>query len=207
MVEIDKDGIIRIPEPTPVFKFALTESVIKACAAPKTYERPERFTPEQFLPTNINGTDTGWDVRAADDYVIKPGSYEKIQLGFRVFAPDGWWLKLVPRSSTHFKKFCNCLYGIIDPTFEGQLMLSVQYLPRMELKFADHYHNTPKSFGYPYRTTNDLNISFGERIAQIIPVRRQEMICEAVSNEEYDKLCAERGGKRGAGGFGASGQF
>jgi len=192
---------IKIPEPTPVFKFALTNEVKKMC------ETHKEFTPEQFLPTNINGTDTGWDVRAAADFVIKPGSYAKIPMGFRIFAPDGWWLKLVPRSSTHFKKFCNCLYGIIDPTFEGQLILSAQYLPSMELYSTGHGYYTKISnlIGHKSGETPDLNISFGERIAQIIPVRRQEMICESVSNEEYDKLCAERGGKRGAGGFGASG--
>jgi dUTPase len=201
MMEINKEDIIRIPEPTPVFKFALTEKVKELC------KNHKEFTPEQFLPTNIDGMATGWDVRAATDFIISPGSYAKIPLGFRVFAPEGWWLKLVPRSSTHFKKHCNCLYGTVDPTFEGELILSAQYLPNMEL-FPVGENKFNRIWGYQGSgITEKLCISFGERIAQIIPVRRQEMICEEVSNEEYDKLCAERGGKRGAGGFGSSNDF
>ena len=208
MAEIGKDGVIRIPEPTPIFRFALTEKVIQACAALKTYERPELFSPEQFLPINIDGMASGWDVRAADDYNMGPGSYAKISLGFRVFAPDGWWLKLLPRSSTFTKKFAHALsVGVVDQTYEGECFFSIQYLPEMNPVYTEREEPEVIGYSYPssYYSNPKLYISFGERIAQIIPVRRQEMICESVSNEEYDRLCAERGGKRVSGGYGSSG--
>ena len=84
---------------TPIFKFAVTEEVIEYCK--ETGEDPNTF-----LPIRSTDTDTGWDVRCADPNGVElhHGQYGIIPLGFRVFSPDGWWLKLVPRSSTFIKK-------------------------------------------------------------------------------------------------------
>jgi dUTPase len=51
-----------------------------------------------------------------------------------------------------------------------------------------------------------LVIEKGERIGQLIPVKRQEMRVSALSNEELDAAFKERGLKRGAGGFGSTGK-
>ena len=50
----------------------------------------------------------------------------------------------------------------------------------------------------------DLVINWGDALGQLIPVKRQEMIVEGISNEEYDQLCKERGHSRGANGFGST---
>ena len=76
-----------------------------------------------------------------------------------------------------------------------------------ETDIEEHSEDYYTSHSYSARTNINnasLVIPFGERIAQLIPVRRQEMLCESVSNEEFDRLCVERGGKRGSGGFGST---
>lgn len=157
----------------PEFKFALREDLSGDL---------------RFLPSREHDTDTGWDVCCAEPngVTLYPNQYGKIRLGFRMFTPPGWWVELRPRSSTHAKKHLNCLYGVLDEGWEGECILSAQWLPELDM-------------------SDSLIITFGEKIAQIIPVRRQEMVVTSISNEEFNRLCADRGGKRGAGGFGSTG--
>lgn len=141
-----------------------------------------------FLPSKAHSNDTGWDVRAAASCTLRAGQYARIPLGFRVFAPVGWWLELRPRSSSFAKKQLHCLYGVIDEGFESENMLICQYIPDVS------------AMG------QDLVISFGDAIGQFIPVKRQDMIVESISNEEFTRLANERKGTRGTGGFGSTGK-
>lgn len=158
----------------PKYKFALREDLKNE---------------KQFLPTRAEPKATGWDVRCAfkdrQSITLKPGDFAKIPLGFRGFCPEGWWYKLVPRSSTFGKKQLHALYGTIDETYEGELVFACQYI----------------SEGF---NDSELVLNFGDAIGQIIPVRRQEMEVEEISNEEYDDRCAFRNGIRGTGGFGST---
>ncbi len=158
----------------PTFKFAV---------------RSDLEDEKNFYPRRGTEKATGWDVSAAvgKNIVLRAGQYAKIPLGFRVFAPPGWWLELRPRSSTFAKKQLHCLYGVIDEDYEGECLFACQYIPDIS------------SLG------KDLTISYGDAIGQIIPVRRQEMKVEIITNEEYEKLCKERNAARGSGGFGSTG--
>lgn len=169
----------------PIFKFALREDLINNV---------------EFLPTRAEQNATGWDVRAAfkdrKPLIIKPFDYVKIPLGIRGFLPEGWWYELKPRSSSFAKKHLHCLYGTIDNDFENQLMFATTYLPPVISGLS--LEN--------YILSNQLTIDFGEAIGQIIPVKRQEMIVDSISNEEYEILTNFRQSKRGTGGFGSSGK-
>jgi dUTP pyrophosphatase len=158
----------------PVFKFAIKNNLT------------DYTTSLTFLPTKAHQEDTGWDVRAAESFTLRAGQYAKIPLGFRMFAPPGYWLELRPRSSSFVKKQLHALYGVIDETWEGQCLFACQYIPDIS------------AMG------QDLEIKFGDAIGQIIPIKRQEMMVENISNEEYDRLCNERKGSRGVGGFGST---
>jgi dUTPase len=159
------------PRAIPIYRFAVREGL-----------------DSKFVPNQADVEATGWDVRCAEPEGIKfhsPFQHEKIRLGIRMFAPKGWWLELRPRSSTHAKKHLHCLYGVIDETYENELMFSCQFIP-------------------PQMYRSQLEVAFGERIGQIIPIRKQLMVAAEVSNEEFDKLCKKRGGARGTGGFGST---
>lgn len=141
---------------------------------------------DDFLPTRSDPDATGWDVRSRIDININPFQYFKIPLGFRAFPPRGWWFSLHPRSSTVAKKHCHVLIGTIDETYPEELLFAGQYVP-------------------PDENANCLHIEAGERIAQIIPIRRQEMLVKKISNDEFDTLCKNRAAERTSG-FGSSGK-
>jgi dUTPase len=168
----------------PIYRFAVRED-LKDCGI-------------NFFPTRAEPYATGWDVRAAfedkQSITLKPSQYYKIPLGFRTFCPYGWWFELKPRSSTFAKKSLHCLYGTIDQTYSGQLILAVQYMPQ-GIGYAEYPDALPH-----------LTVEFGEAIGQIIPVKRKEMIVEQVSNEEFDLLCKQRDAIRKDGGFGSTGK-
>lgn len=188
----------------PDFKFALREDL---------QNNPE------FLPTKSNPTDTGYDVRCADPdgVILKPFEYFKISLGFRIFAPEGWWLSLHPRSSTFIKKHINALYGVVDEFFSDTCHFCALYIPENiwepvydvadypEKKNINFYKQERSFLFNPQKVIHVEDapkIEFGERIGQLIPVKRQEMEVSQISNEEFDRLVSERGGRAG---FGSSG--
>lgn len=158
----------------PIFKFALVDRV---------------KGDKRFLPTKAEPAATGYDVRAAMEnhksLTIRPGQYVKIPLGYRCFIEEGWWYQIKPRSSTFAKKSLHCLYGTVDEHFANEAVLAAQYLPDVS------------SMG------KDLVIEYGEAIAQIIPIKRQEMVVEEISNEEIEKLYKNRPTER-KGGFGST---
>lgn len=178
----------------PNFKFAIREDL--------------RDSEISFLPERGTDRSTGWDVKAApkdrQPIIVKPGEYIKISLGFRTLSPDGWWLELRPRSSSFAKKSLHFLYGVIDEDYEGDMIFAAQYLPKFMCKVFDQC-SMSSGTGYVMSEYDSLTIQFGEAIGQLIPVKRQEMTIEYVSNEKFDILCAERKGNRGSGGFGSTG--
>jgi dUTPase len=164
----------------PTYRFALREGL-----------KDEKI----FLPRKGEPLATGWDVRAAfkfptgetdrEPLKLRPGQFFKIPLGFRVFCPPGWWYSLHPRSSSFIKKSMHCLIGVIDETYPDELVFAGQYIPDVS------------SLG------NDLVINFGDAIGQIIPVRRQEMVIEEISNETMEQMLVNRNAVR-QGGIGST---
>lgn len=170
----------------PEFKFAIKEGL-----------------DDSFLPVQGDLQATGWDVRAAETINMKPLDSVKIPLGLRTLSPAGWWLELRPRSSTFGKKNLSALYGVIDESYEGELLFACQWIPPTPpLTLADVFAQT----GFYSYTSQTLIIEKGERIGQLIPVKRQEMRVVGVSNEALDAAFKERGSQRGAGGFGSTGK-
>ena len=163
-------------ENLPIFKFALRDDLINDI---------------QFIPTKAESYSTGFDVRAAqldrNDLIIKPGEYFRIPLGFRSFCPPGWYYQLHPRSSSFAKKHMHNLIGIIDESWEGETQFAGQYIPSSQ------------------SLNPSLVIKFGDPIGQIIPLKRNSIIIESISNEEFDIYCFNRNATRGSGGFGSTG--
>jgi dUTPase len=164
----------------PIFKFAIREDLQDWLETTGVSPRPHQATP----------LSTGWDVRACQkdrkELLIRAGRYVKIPLGFRMLPPPGWWAELRPRSSSFAKKNLHALYGVLDEDYEGECIFACHYLPDTS------------------DMCNDLTIRFGDPIGQIIPVKRQLMIPQTISNQEYDQECLNRSATRGAGGFGST---
>jgi len=183
-------------EDLPIFKFAVREDLLDIAEL----VLPKRSTPKAL----------GWDVKAfsADRNPIKINAHEyvKIPLGFRCICPDGWGYTLVPRSSTFFKKKLNCLYGQIDEDFFGYVALAAKYDPSVLFANDNNNNNNNNNNNGHYTAYNDmcLIINFGDPIAQIIPVRRREMIIKSITNEEFSILEEDRKTNRNPKGFGST---
>jgi len=168
----------------PTYKFALTEDLVRYCEGTD-------FNPEDFLPTRSDPEASGWDVRCAvlEGLDLLDGCYYKIPLGFRSFCPPGWWAELNPRSSTFIKRHLHSLYGKIDETYYFEWFFLCQYLPDSHLIVNQNY---PK------------RIEFGERIGQVMPVRRQDMNVDVITNDMMDLAIKNRDATR-KGGLGSTG--
>lgn len=138
---------------------------------------------------------------------IPSGEFVKIPLGFKILAPEGWWIELKPRSSTFAKKQCHSLYGTIDNGFYNELVFALQYLPPNNLYYHNHNMRLNSSNGCcgdqetSYYLNEDeihqdyLEVSMGEAIAQIIPVKLQHMDVSEISNEDFDLLVKKQQNK------------
>lgn len=175
---------------SPKFCFATSNIIETKC--PISLDNKD-INAVDFIPTKSRPKDTGYDVRCAepDGLVLDPGCFFKMKLGFRMFAPEGWWLSIAPRSGTFINNHIHALYGIIDETYENEMVFAGQYLP-------DACQLLPAS--------KKLIIPFGQRIAQVLPSPRWEMPTEKISNKEIEELYKERNDLRGVGGFGSSGR-
>ncbi len=145
----------------------------------------------QFIPTKADPLASGYDVCAAKDISIRPYEFFKIPLGFRSFCPAGYYYELHPRSSTFTKRNFHCLVGIVDESWEGETLFAGQYIPDASTMVCKE----------------TIDISFGERIGQIIPKQRVEIATATITNEEMDHLFKQRNASRGSGGFGSTGGF
>jgi len=160
----------------PVYRFAIREDLAD--------------TGDMFLPMKAEPHATGYDVRAAfpdrNPIVLKPFQYFKIPLGFRAIPAKGWWFNLHPRSSTFAKKHLHNLIGVIDEHYSLEVIFAGQFIP-------DANDMAP-----------ELTIKFGDAIGQIIPVRRQDMCVQKISNDEFNDTCERREDQRRTGGFGST---
>lgn len=175
---------ILVPIEVPTYYFALTEELAEACKGTK-------FKSEDFIPTKSEPDASGWDVRCAqpDGLDLTSCCYYTIPLGFRSYCPKGWWAKLDPRSSSFTKRHMHALYGNIDETYPKQWFFACQYIP-------DGCALNNKN--YPTR------LEFGDRIGQLIPVRKQEMNVEVLTNAAIEEKYIKRDAVR-KDGFGSSG--
>lgn len=77
---------------------------------------------DQILPEIISKGD--WiDLRAAEDYNLKPGEYKLLELGVAMELPKGFEAIVVPRSSTfrNYGILCANSFGVIDYSYNGDM--------------------------------------------------------------------------------------
>ncbi len=130
-----------------------------------------RYHKEQFpdiQPIECHGNFI--DLRSAEQVVLKAGEFTLINLGVSVKIPEGYWMQIVPRSST-YKKFHiiqTNSFGVIDTEYCGDNDILMM----------------------PVYATTDTVIPVNERICQFRLVRDVDMTIE-----EVDKLTdPDRGG-------------
>jgi dUTP pyrophosphatase len=138
--------------------------------------------PRAQAPRNAYGNDAGWDLFALEYTPLSPHVPCDVRTGIAVAIPDGYYGRIVGRSSSIRKRRIQVQEGIIDAGFRGELFSCCIYLG----------------------DTNSLAASFdataiapGESVAQLI-IQPVPLIQWA----EVETLAPS---KRGEQGFGSSG--
>jgi dUTP pyrophosphatase len=150
-------------------------------------------------PRNAYGDDAGWDLFAIEDTPIYPNTPTDVRTGIAIALPEGYFGRIVHRSSAPRKKGVMVLEGIIDAGFRGEL-------------FACAFAWTWGSFqleaggdgphGVGNITAREVNhqprmVQAGESIAQLI--------IQEVRPVEFLRVDALPESLRGEKGFGSSG--
>lgn len=137
----------------------------------------KKLHPEAKIPSYATVGSAGFDFYCLEDTLIKENQTLIIKTGLSVEIPEGYFMSIVPRSSTGLKtplRQSNS-YGVIDSDYRGEIGLLF----------------TNASF-------NPYIVNKGDRLAQgfILPVF-QMPIEESVELSDTE---------RGAGGFGSTGK-
>lgn len=109
-------------------------------------ERMERGRVPTLLRSNP--TDAGWDLEAwlpHGPYGVDPGERFAVPTGICICPPPGVGFRIVGRSSTYFKHGLEISESIVDPGYQGALMIMLLN-----------------------RTARQVVIQNGQRLAQVI---------------------------------------
>ena len=136
----------------------------------------KRLSPDARLPRYAHPDDSGMDITATEDALIKPGDWALVPTGLALQLPPGTEAQLRPRSGLAAKHAISLLNtpATIDEGYRGELKIIVV------------------NFG-----KTDFQITKGMRVAQMVicPILRPEIIeCSALSETP-----------RAASGFGSTG--
>ena len=139
--------------------------------------RIRRLSDDVTLPTYAYDGDAGLDLRSNEDVTLKPFERRLISTGLAVAIPDGYAGFVQPRSGMALKRGLSLANtpGLIDAHYRGELKIAAVNLD----------------------ATEEVSITKGERIAQLVIQR-----VPTVRLIEVDKLDDT---DRGEGGFGSSG--
>lgn len=137
----------------------------------------KKLHPEAKIPSYGTVGSAGFDFYCLEETIIKEGQTLIVKTGLSVEIPEGYFMSIVPRSSTGLKtplRQANS-YGVIDSDYRGEIGL-----------LFTNYSN------------NSYTVNKGDRLAQgfILPVF-QMPIEETVDLSETE---------RGEGGFGSTGK-
>jgi dUTP pyrophosphatase len=139
--------------------------------------RVRRLHERAQLPSRAYAGDAGFDLHAIESVFLRPGARASIRTGIAIEIPEGQAGLVLPRSGLAARHGITLVNapGLIDAGYRGEI--------RVLLLNTD-----------PHEA---FEVSPSDRIAQLVLVR-----VEAPQIEELAELAAS---KRGAGGFGSSG--
>jgi dUTP pyrophosphatase len=105
-----------------------------------------KIVPEATVPTRSTDGGAGYDLYAADSYIIPPGHREVIGTGITLQFPPGTYGRIASRTGLAIKHGIDVLGGVVDPDYKDEIKV---VLINTDLRF-------------PFR------IKPGYRIAQLI---------------------------------------
>jgi dUTP pyrophosphatase len=139
-----------------------------------------RLDPDLAVPGYAREGDAGADLLARSDVLlVHGGGRAAVPTGVAVAIPDGYAGFVLPRSGLAARHGITCLNtpGLIDSGYRGEVQVILVNLD----------------------PTHDYQVSRGDRIAQLVILRADQVAFELVAADELGAS------ERGAGGFGHTG--
>lgn len=155
-----------------------------------------KLLPGGKMPVKKTADAAAWDCFAREDTIVKAAPV-LIGLGFMAEPPEGYYLEIVPRSSTGLKtnlRQPNSI-GVIDSDYRGEV--KAMYESKIEERKVAHSGTVFSAPVYKCVGTATL-IKAGDRIAQMI--LRKKYDADLVEVDELSET------ERGAKGFGSTGK-
>lgn len=88
----------------------------------------KRLSPGAKIPTKANPTDAGWDLYLPDDrgrLFASPGGMAICDLEIAMEIPEGWYMRIEPRSGLAVKKGIQIMAGVIDCSYRGSIRVCI----------------------------------------------------------------------------------
>ena len=82
----------------------------------------KRLSPGAKIPTKANPTDAGWDLYLPDDRgytLLCSGKRRSYDLNIALEIPEGWYLRIEPRSGLAVKHGIHVMAGVVDCSYRG----------------------------------------------------------------------------------------
>jgi len=86
------------------------------------------------LPTYSREGDVAFDLRSAEELVIKPGEKKVVDTGLKIAVPDGHAGLIWDRSGMAGKHGIHVMAGVLDPNFRGELVVVLKHLGTEDFK-------------------------------------------------------------------------
>jgi dUTP pyrophosphatase len=112
-----------------------------------------RTHPDAQLPKANNTGDSGYDLTAVEDVLIKSQQSAVVPVGLTLaYIESGFWFRIEPRSGLGFKHSIQPHLGVIDNGYRGDLGVKLY-------NFSNNYKNM---------TLSHHQVKKGDRIAQLV---------------------------------------
>lgn len=155
----------------------------------------KKITEDAILPVKAHATDSGFDLFANEERIIKPGKTVVIKTGIAIKLPPGYEAQVRPRSGLTSKTKLRVQLGTIDQDYTGEIGIIADNITNVDSVEADG--NNLGDFLKDWEQKVLIKVNKGDRVAQLVIVP-----IPAVESYEIDKL---EDTERGKNGFGSTG--
>mgnify|MGYP005840435951 CR=1 FL=1 len=99
------------------------------------------------MPTRSHDTDTGYDITSCCDPILGD-SYIEYRTGIALDIPEGYHVKIYPRSSISKKNLALCnSVGVIDQGYKGEIILRFKYTENFDGEEMRHIYEKNDRIG------------------------------------------------------------
>jgi dUTP pyrophosphatase len=95
----------------------------------------ELFKPYARKPEYAYGSDSGADLFACEDTIIKAGERKLVSTGIKMQFPEGWAGTIKEKSGLALKKGVQIMGGVIDSSYRGEVNVLIHNLSDETITF------------------------------------------------------------------------